>query len=163
MARKLTHPGSGGWVKHTGVPERPPSAERYPSQTVDNDKPGSKIFLICPVRNVKPEVKKRIEAYVTQLEDEGYDVYWPARDTDQNDPVGITICETNRAAIERADAIHIWFDLQSQGSLFDIGMTFAFLLTMQKRIVIANRDEVQRTPHKSFQNVLLELSLRTRA
>lgn len=175
MAHIGAYPTTGGWIKPAGRGNNKSlSIDRYPSKTIRGEmvcttKKGDqrkeekpKIFVICLVRNVKPKIQKCIEAYVTQLEQEGYDVYWPARDTDQSDPIGLTICETNRTAIERAGAIHIWFDPQSQGSLFDFGMTFAFLKYSKKRIVIANRHEVQRTPHKSFQNVLLELSLRTR-
>jgi hypothetical protein len=57
-------------------------------------------YLICPVRG------KDSRAYadvVEKLESEGKTVYWPARDTDQSDITGYRICESNAAAIERAD------------------------------------------------------------
>ena len=41
----------------------------------------------------------------------------------------------------------------SPNFLFDFGMAFM----ADKPITLKNRDEVERTPHKSFQNVLLEL------
>jgi len=118
----------------------------------------SEVFIICPVRNVDEETKNRISFYVTELEKQGKKVHWPPRDTHQDDPHGINICGENREAIYWADEVHIWFDIASQGSLFDVGMTFAFLRSMNKKIVIINRDQVLLTPHKSFQNVLLKLA-----
>ena len=60
-------------------------------------------FLICPVRNVSAEDTAEI---VMELERQGWSVHWPHRDTDQTDPVGLRICQDNRAAIEAADVIH---------------------------------------------------------
>ena len=117
-----------------------------------------KIFVICPVRNVNEETKKSINDYVLGLELDGVSVHWPSRDTNQDDPIGINICQQNREAIFFADEIHIWFDESSQGSLFDIGMTFAFLRNSNKKIVLINKDEISPTSHKSFQNVLLGLA-----
>ncbi len=117
-----------------------------------------KIFVICPVRNVGEQTKKSIQDYVAALEKRGAQVHWPSRDTNQDDPVGIKICQQNREAIYAADEIHIWFDASSQGSLFDLGMTFAFLKNSEKRIVLINRDKILPTPHKSFQNVILEIA-----
>ena len=117
-----------------------------------------KIFIICPVRKVSKRVKKIINDYVVKLEQDGATVHWPSRNTNQDDPVGIHICEQNREAIYAADEIHIWFDESSTGSLFDLGMTFAFLRSMEKTIVLINKDKIFPTPHKSFQNVILELT-----
>jgi hypothetical protein len=117
-----------------------------------------KVFVICPVRNVSEQTKKAIRDYVLKLEQGGALVHWPSRDTDQDDPIGINICQENREAIYMSNEIHIWFDSSSEGSLFDTGMTFAFLRNLDKKIVLINRDEVSPTPHKSFQNVLLELT-----
>lgn len=117
-----------------------------------------KVFLICPVRNSSPETQKAIEAYVAKLEAEGAEVYWPARDTDQTDPHGWTICCRNRSAILDATEIHVWYDAASTGSKFDLGMVFALLgIGWVKRVVIANPEAVKSTPHKSFENVLLKL------
>ena len=116
-----------------------------------------RIFVICPVRNVSEETNTLIRQYITDLEKDGHDVYWPYRDTDQSDTNGINICTANREAIYSSDEIHIWFDADSQGSLFDVGMTFAFLRNNKKKLVLINKKDVSPTPHKSFSNVLLEL------
>lgn len=84
-----------------------------------------KIFLICPVRGVTDEEKVATEKYVLDLETAGNKVHWPPRNTDQDDPVGLRICQDNRQAIEDADEVHIWWNDKSQGSLFDFGIAFA--------------------------------------
>ena len=59
------------------------------------------------------------------MEEEGWAVHWPPRDTDQNDSVGLQICRDNRTAIDEADRVFIVWDGISQGCLFDLGMAFA--------------------------------------
>lgn len=137
-----------------------------------------KIFLICPVRAfllpdgrpkadelLTPEEraeKAAIEAYVANLEVGGAEVYFPARDTDQTDPHGWTICCRNRSAIMDANEIHVWYDAASTGSKFDLGMVFALLgIGWLKKVVIANPEAVKLTPRKSFENVLLKLAEET--
>lgn len=110
-----------------------------------------RIFLISPVRMVTVVERADVGGYVERLESEGFEVYWPIRDTNQNDCVGIKICHKNLQAIADADEVHIWFNKASQGSIFDFGMAFA----LGKKLVIANPDVIERTPHKSFENVLL--------
>jgi len=112
-----------------------------------------KIFLICPVREADEEEKAFLQTYISNLEQEGYKVHYPPRDTNQDDPIGYNICRENRQAILDADEVHIYFTPKSKGTLFDIGMTFM----MEKPVVLVNRDKIEKTPHKSFQNVLLEL------
>ena len=112
-----------------------------------------KIFLICPVREADEEEKEFLQNYISNLEKEGYKVHYPPRDTNQDDPVGYNICRENRQAILDADEIHIYFAPKSKGTLFDIGMAFM----MEKPVFLVNIDKIERTPHKSFQNVLLEL------
>ena len=115
-----------------------------------------KIFLISPVRTgVSDKEKAAIAAYVAFHEDAaGHEVYWPIRDTDQNDPVGDRICRDNLAAIVAADEVHVWYKAGSEGSVFDLGIAFA----LGKTIRLANPDDVTPTQHKSFPNVLLKLS-----
>lgn len=109
------------------------------------------IFLICPVRNITDSQKAKIADYVYKLESNGSTVYWPYRDTDQNDPIGDRICTDNKEAIKKAQEIHIWWSETSTGTLFDLGIAWA----MDKPLVIANPEDVKETENKSFQNVLL--------
>ena len=87
------------------------------------------------------------EEIVAELE-QIYDVYWPPRDTDQSDPIGLEICKANREAIEQADVVHIIWDGKSTGSLFDLGMVFA--LDKPLRVISLPPE----TDHKSFQNMI---------
>lgn len=132
-----------------------------------------KIFLICPVRGANDKLTKRIGKYVKELEKQGHEVYWPYRDTDQSDPIGLRICTDNGWGIFEANEIRIWWlwqkkkwwqklmwwikEKRSTGSLFDVGMTFMLVLLFGKKVILANPDEVKPTKGKSFENVLLAL------
>jgi nucleoside 2-deoxyribosyltransferase len=108
-----------------------------------------KVFLICPVRGASEEQKQFLEKYI---KDFNGDVYYPARDTNQSDLIGYQICTDNMSAIKSADEVHIFYDPQSAGTLFDMGMAFA----MGKKVVIVNRDDLSPTEGKSFLNMLLK-------
>jgi hypothetical protein len=49
----------------------------------------SKIYIICPVRNVSPYVTQILDDYVQEQEElHGNVVHYPPRDVDQSDPNG---------------------------------------------------------------------------
>jgi len=146
-------------------------------------KPKKKIFVICPVRRLKVRFLKRvlqsvdwlvfgaedewtknqnaIKKYVFWLEADGHDVYWPPRDNphQKTDKIGTSVCGYNREKMFWADEIHIWYDKNSMGSVFDIGMFFAFSGTNNfKKFAIINRKDIKPTPQKSFENVILALA-----
>jgi len=108
------------------------------------------VFLIRPVRNCASEFAEGIAAYVRDLEARDYLVHDPPRDTPQDDPTGLNICRTNRAAIEAADEVHFCWDEKSQGCLFDLGMAFA----LRKKIVPVVGLMPKATKGKSFQNMV---------
>ena len=103
-----------------------------------------KSFLICPVRGVAADTYAEI---VARLEQEGYQVHWPPRDTHQVDPTGLRICHDNRRAIMAADIVHVVWDGKSQGCLFDLGMTFAMRKPVRMILLPPATDG------KSFQNM----------
>jgi hypothetical protein len=103
------------------------------------------------------EENEFLRGYVADLETEGHFVYWPPRDTDQTDILGgISICEKNRLAILNAEQINIFFKKKSQGTFFDLGIAFAY----GKPIKIINKEDIEITGGKSFENVLLALDIR---
>ena len=104
-----------------------------------------KTFLICPVRG---HSQSETESIVTNLESQGWQVHWPPRDTRQDDPTGLQICVTNREAIASAECVHVVWDGQSRGCLFDLGMAFA----MKKPVTVINLPPA--TVGKSFQNMI---------
>lgn len=112
-----------------------------------------KIFLICPVNGVSNEENEAIEEYVKKLENCGHQVHWPYRDTNQNDKIGLRILKDNTKALRKADEVHIWYNKDSRGSIFDFGEAFI----LKKKIVIANPESIKPTPEKSFENALLEI------
>jgi hypothetical protein len=111
-----------------------------------------KVFLICPVRSATDEQKQKMAEYIKALEDSGVSVYYPARDTNQEDigGGGWNICKANKKAIVKADEIHIFWDEKSTGSLFDLGIAFSF----RKPLVIANPESIHTENGKSFNNLI---------
>ena len=81
-----------------------------------------KITIICSVRKGTPEW---IADYVHSMESIGHTVYFPPRDTPQDDPTGLNICLRMCQQIRLADEVHICYAADSQGVHFDMGMTFA--------------------------------------
>lgn len=112
------------------------------------------IFLICPVRNASVFQKKEIDAYIKKQSEDGKTVYYPATDTDQDDTVGFRICTDNKKAMLDSKAVAIYWDKNSAGSLFDLGMAFA----SGKFITIVNIEEMINTEGKSFANMIRQWS-----
>jgi hypothetical protein len=102
-----------------------------------------KIFLISPSRLATPKIVEKVNQYVAKLEKEGHQVYWPLRDTNQQDPIGIEICDTNLRKILEADQIHVWYLKKSQGIHFDLGAAYLLvrILGHPKKIVFANKNK----------------------
>ena len=44
---------------------------------------------------------------------------------DQNDPTGQRICEEHLQAMIKCDEVHVYWDVDSKGSHFDLGMAYA--------------------------------------
>ena len=97
-------------------------------------KNNKKIFLICTIRTATKKDKKKLSEYVSKLENNGNIVYYPARDTPQNQR-GVDICKDNLNAIKNSDEVHIWYNERSKGTHFDMGMAFA----LNKKIKIVNK------------------------
>jgi nucleoside 2-deoxyribosyltransferase len=86
---------------------------------------GKKIYLVCPVRNCTPDQKIEMDEYVRLCESFGHQVHYPPRDVDQTDPTGITICTEHGKFMETCDEVHLFWDVNSKGSHFDLGMAWA--------------------------------------
>jgi hypothetical protein len=112
-----------------------------------------KTVLISPIRDLSIVPRMEIYAIADELEAEGWEVYCPLWDTEQcEDPDGLWICSDNRAAIRLANAVHVIWDGESQGVLFDLGMAFA----LGKPLYIIEIPE--KTDGKSFQNMMYKWS-----
>jgi nucleoside 2-deoxyribosyltransferase len=108
-----------------------------------------KIFIICSVRNTTDKYKKKLEEYVKKLEDDGNIVHLPHRDTNQNNNEN-DICLQNLTNINNSDEVHVFYNSLSQGTHFDLGVTFA----LNKPIVIVENDIII-DEKKSFSRMLL--------
>ena len=106
-------------------------------------------FLICPVRGGRGGES---QDDVLRLEQIGYEVHWPPRDTPQNDSVGLEICRNNMKAISRADVVFVVYDENSKGTHFDLGMAFA----LKKKIILI-RTLSPDISGKSFVKVMLAI------
>lgn len=124
-----------------------------------------RIHIICPVRGMTDPEKTFLDQYVTDLEGDGseVEVHYPPRNVEQDDPIGIDICTSHRDAMRHADEVHVYWNRTSEGSKFDLGM--AFMLQGYRPdvpIKLINFSGVEKTPYKSFDNVLIVLDGRAR-
>lgn len=100
----------------------------------------NKIFLICPVRNADNETKKEIENYVKEKNNEGYNIHAPHLHTIQQDILGgYTICLQNANAIATSKRIDIYYDQNSTGSAFDLGVAYY----LEKSIKVLNVEKIE--------------------
>ena len=115
------------------------------------------IYLICPVRNADKETSEKMMAYVEDLESKGISVHYTPRDVDQTkDGVGLAISTAHREAMLKCKEVHVFWDNQSYGSHFDLGM--AFLLNSSKGIPIVMAKPVELTEKRSYGNILNQIA-----
>ena len=108
-----------------------------------------RIVMICPVRGGTPQL---VENYVVSMEAAGHTVYFPPRDTPQDDSTGYDICLRMAQAIRLADEVRVWFDPASQGTLWDLGG--AFILGKPMKLINDPEDIAE----KSYLKVVKEIA-----
>jgi hypothetical protein len=111
-----------------------------------------RIHLICPVRGVTDEQQKEIDDYAAALEAEGHKVHNPKYAVDQDDATGYNICKGHMDSMETANRVDIFWDVNSKGSHFDLGMAFA----MNKAIKLV-KTYTPDNEGKSYVKVMLEM------
>lgn len=118
---------------------------------IENNPIGNRIFLVCPVRDAKPEEKKWIEEFVRDKTSEGFTIHAPHLHTRQTDLFGgYAICTQNAQALASADEIDIYYSKFSTGTAFDLGVAYA----LQKPLVLLNPDDVELDPNDFMDNVI---------
>lgn len=80
------------------------------------------IYVVCSVRGADPTEVAEVEAYVNKLESDGHKVHYPPRDVDQDCDTGVSIVKAHRDAMRKCDEVHVFWNVNSSGSHFDIGM-----------------------------------------
>lgn len=114
--------------------------------------------MICPVRGMTGEERRRAEAHVAALEADGHTVHYPPRDVDQTDDgCGLAICEAHRQAMAGADEVHVMWNPESKGSHFDLGMAFMLARSRIGGLRFRVIGDLAATSHKSYGNVLAKL------
>jgi len=107
------------------------------------------IYLICPVRGCSEEVRTKLDAYVAKLEEDDCMVHYPHRDVPQ-DGTEVDIIGKHVAAMLQSDEVHVWWDGNSTGSHFDLGIAWLMKWLCSEhaisptyiKIVIANPGEM---------------------
>jgi len=117
-----------------------------------------KVFMICPVRNLTPQEDSYLKGYIGGLEDKGYTVHYPPRDTNQNDPIGLNICTENKQAIINSDEVQIYYNPTSTGTVFDLGMTFM----AEKPLYIINAKMFKDSLEDNFSKFLFKYAFNTK-
>ncbi len=99
-----------------------------------------KIYLICPARNSNEDQKNELDRYVQNQESCGNVVFYPYRDAPQESKTGYEIVESELRQIKECDEVHVYWDVNSIGSHFDLGMAYA----LRKVIKIINAPSAER-------------------
>jgi hypothetical protein len=115
-----------------------------------------KIHLICPVRGVTDEQQKEIDDYAAKLVAKGHTVHNPKYAVDQDDATGYRICWGHLESMKIANRVDVFWDVNSKGSHFDIGMAFA----MNKAIKLVKAYQPD-NEGKSYLKVLQEYQKET--
>jgi len=111
-----------------------------------------KIYIICPVRNVTDMQQAVIDRHASEMTARGYEVHNPKYAVDQNDETGFGICRAHYEAMAEAAEVHVFWDVVSSGSHFDLGMAFA----LKKPIRLVSEFSEDR-PGKSYAKVMREI------
>ena len=108
-----------------------------------------KIYIICAVRNATEARVAEIRDYADKLRSVGHTVHFPPDDAPQEDPTGEAICRTHLSAMRGCDEVHVFWDVNSKGSHFDLGMAYA----LRKQIVPVACEHPD-GPEKSYWKVM---------
>lgn len=110
------------------------------------------IYIICPVRHASKSLLKDMREYVEGLRSEGHHVHFPPDDVDQNDPTGKKIVNEHKEAMKKADEVHVFWDVKSSGSHFDLGMAFI----LDKKIVLVSACEIDNGGKSYLKAILID-------
>ena len=111
------------------------------------------IYIICAVRNATVERVRAIRAYAETQRRLGHRVHFPPDDAPQDDSTGLAICRTHLAAMKDCDEVHVFWDVESKGSHFDLGMAYA----LGKKLVPVECEHPD-GPEKSYWKVMCACS-----
>lgn len=105
--------------------------------------------MICGVRDADPERIAFLRAYAKAQRREGHTVHFPPDDVPQDDPTGTEICAAHLRAMQKADEVHVFWNVNSKGSHFDLGMAYAL-----GKVILPVECELPDPPGKSYWKVM---------
>ena len=111
-----------------------------------------KVYIVCPVRQSRQEEREIMDAYAKALERRDIEVHYPPRDVNQNGDI-TRICREHRSFMIDCDEVHVFWNVTSGGSHFDLGMAYA----LNKKIVLIKSFLDYVINGKSFQKVIEKL------
>lgn len=118
----------------------------------------NRAFLICPVRKADEEQKQQIMNFVNDTEKSGTKVHYPERDTDQDDTYGYRICLDNANAISNAKHVYLYYDRDSTGTFFDLGVAYYLQMEYPDRtFTIINEKELELDPKDMGDKIILSM------
>lgn len=79
------------------------------------------------------EQKEDLDEYIYNLEGQGHNVH-SYKKVDQNDDTGYGIVVGHLEGMRNAEEIHVFWDVGSKGSHFDLGMALVFSELTDKKI-----------------------------
>jgi hypothetical protein len=91
------------------------------------------IYLLCPVRNMTVDQKDVLENYIKTQESLGHKIH-SFKNVDQSDDTGFNIVMGHFEGMKSSDEIHVFWDVCSKGSHFDLGMALVFSELENKKI-----------------------------
>lgn len=89
-----------------------------------------RVYIICAVRNAMASKVASIRQYAEKMRGMGHFVHFPPDDAPQDDKTGEAICAVHREAMSDCDEVHVFWDVDSAGSHFDLGMAYALRKTI---------------------------------
>lgn len=126
----------------------------------------NKMFLICPVRNASDNEKTILNNIINKYESIGFDIHYPQRDTNQNPIVnnintgGYNICLQNAQAIKRSNVVTMYYNRESTGSMFDLGVTFELMQKDKSKCFILEND-IELNPNDFIDKKIIEMKSKT--
>ena len=122
--------------------------------------PKKRIHIICPVRGVTVGQMLEMDAYAARLRAEGYQVHYPPDSVNQEDETGFNICLGHFNSMIEANEVHVFWDLSSKGSHFDLGMLFTMIYNPGFRVppkLVLVKTFQEDGPGKSYVKVMQEI------
>lgn len=98
-------------------------------------------FLIFPFRKANEEAKTMAGVLLNNIEKCGFNAYYPARDTNQEDYYSYRVGIDNANAISNARNIYLYYDRNSIGTIFDLGVAYYFQVKYPNRTFLVMKEE----------------------